>query len=459
MASHLSSKSVLIAGAGMVSRPVGDILVRNGVKVIYGCRNIETAQGLAKQVGAGASAISLDVKKKEQLDEAIKNVDLVVSLVPPPDHPSVIEAAISHKIPALTTSYISPEMQSTNERCKAAGITVLNEIGLDPGLDHLYAVKCLQEIVNEGHSCTNFSSFCGGLPAPECSDNPLGYRFSWSPAGVLRALNRVAKYVENGKELHLSGVDLMSSAKRYETPYKGYAFECYANGDSLPYRERYPGLQKATTIVRGTLRYEGYAELCICLIQMGYLSADAQDFLRKPIPFVEATAKIVGAASATESGILDALSGKTRFSNSQEKSRVLRGLRELGLFSQSPITPQAQASPFYTLCALLEQVCALKKGDRDLVYLQHSFHVAKKDGSKSVLNATLIDYGDPRDGGYSSMARLVGTPAAVGCLAILRGEITETGMLAPVNEKLAAPLRKILEEEYGITMVESETIL
>lgn len=192
---------------------------------------------------------------------------------------------------------------------------------------------------------------------------------------------------------------------------------------------------------------------------MGYLSEDEQDFLRKPIPFVEATAKIVGAASATESGILEALSEKTTFSTSQEKSRVFRGLRDLGLFSQLPITPQAEASPFYTLCALLERVCALRKGDRDLVYLQHTFHVDKKNGGKSVLNATLIDYGDPQEGGYSSMARLVGTPAAVGCLAILRGEITETGMLAPVNEKLAAPLRKILEEEYGITMVESETTL
>lgn len=192
---------------------------------------------------------------------------------------------------------------------------------------------------------------------------------------------------------------------------------------------------------------------------MGYLSAEEKDFLRKPIPFVEATAKIVGATSATEPGIVEALSEKTGFSNPEEKSRVLRGLRELGLFSQSPITPQAEASPFYTLCALLEQVCALKKGDRDLVYLQHTFHVAKKDGSKTVLNATLIDYGDPQEGGYSSMARLVGTPAAVGCLAILRGDITETGMLAPVNEKLAAPLRKILEEEYGISMVESETPL
>lgn len=230
-------------------------------------------------------------------------------------------------------------------------------------------------------------------------------------------------------------------------------------GDSIPYRERYPGLQEASTIVRGTLRYEGYAELCSCLIQMGYLSTDEQDFLKKAIPLAEATAKIIGASSTVDSEIISALSSKVKFQGTQDRGRVLRGLRELGLFSQSPITPQADPSPFNTLCALLQQKCAFEKGQRDLVYLQHTFHVDKKDGSKAILNATLVDYGDSREGGYSSMARLVGTPAAVGCLAILRGQITETGILAPVTEKIAAPLREILEKEHGIGMIESETIL
>ncbi len=232
-----------------------------------------------------------------------------------------------------------------------------------------------------------------------------------------------------------------------------------ALGDSIPYRERYPGLQEASTIVRGTLRYEGYAELCSCLIQMGYLSTEKHDFLSKPIPLAEATAKVVGAHSTADSEIINVLSSKVKFQNPQEKGRVLRGLQELGLFSQSPITPQAEPSPFNTLCALLQQKCAFEKGQRDLVYLQHTFHVDKKDGSKSVLNATLVDYGDPQEGGYSSMARLVGTPAAVGCLAILRNQITETGIIAPVTERIAAPLREVLEKEYGITMTETETIV
>ena len=192
---------------------------------------------------------------------------------------------------------------------------------------------------------------------------------------------------------------------------------------------------------------------------MGYLSTEPQKFLEKPIPLAEATAKIIGAQSTVESEIISVLSSKVKFQGSQEKGRVLRGLQALGLFSQAQITPQADPSPFNTLCALLQQKCTFEKGQRDLVYLQHTFHVDKKDGSRSILNATLVDYGDVQEGGYSSMARLVGTPAAVGCLAILRGQISETGIHAPVTEKIAAPLREVLEKEYGITMIESETLL
>lgn len=192
---------------------------------------------------------------------------------------------------------------------------------------------------------------------------------------------------------------------------------------------------------------------------MGYLSLEKHDFLKNSIPFAEATAKIVGLHSTAESEIISALSAKVTFQNPQAKGRVLRGLKELGLFSQSLTTPQADPTPFNTLVALLQQKCAFERGQRDLVYLQHSFHIEKKDGSKSVINATLVDYGDTQEGGYSSMARLVGTPAAVGCLAILRGHIAETGMIAPVTEKIAAPLREILDKEYGITMIESETAL
>jgi len=449
-------RTVLIAGAGYVSLPVGDILAKNGAKVIFGCRTLKTAQQVAAKVTGGkASAIELDVRNAQQLSDAVAKCDLVVSLVPPPDHPHIVEAAIKHKVPALTTSYVSPEMAALEPRVKEAGILVMNEIGLDPGLDHLWAVKCLEDIVAAGGKCTSFESYCGGLPAPECSDNALGYRFSWSSSGVLRALNRVAKYKQDGKTLELGGVDLMSSAKRFVTPFKGYAFECYANGDSLPYDTRYPGLKDAHTIVRGSLRYEGFASICKCLIQLGFLDMTEQDFLKSPMSWNEATAKIIGAKSSSEQELAHTVLAKAQFSGASERDAVLRGLKEIGIFSAASKTiPQREPSAFFTLCALLEQSCMYGAGQRDLIFLQHTFHVDKKDGGKSVVMATLAEYGDPE--GHSAMAKLVGTPAAVACLAILRGEIADSGLLSPVTERVARPLREALEREFGITMNEVE---
>lgn len=238
-----------------------------------------------------------------------------------------------------------------------------------------------------------------------------------------------------------------------------FKFECYANGDSLPYRHRYgSALKDAHTIVRGTLRYEGYTAIGRSLIQTGLISTDEQDFLKQPMAWADATAKILGASSSSESDLLAALHSKADFSSSEKKDEVLRGLREIGIFSKDIKTiPQREPSPFYTLCARLEQICNYSEGERDLVYLQHTFHVEKKDGSKSVLTASLVDFGTVGPDSMTSMAKLVGTPAAVGVLAILRGEIKGAGFISPLQEVVAAPLRGILEKEYGITLIEQET--
>ena len=230
-------------------------------------------------------------------------------------------------------------------------------------------------------------------------------------------------------------------------------------GDSLPYRTRYPGLADASTIIRGSLRYEGFADYSRCLIEAGLLSKEKKDFLQTPITWAEATAKILVAASSAESDLVTALSAKVTFSDPEKKEASLKDLKELGIFSNLAIAPQTNSSPFSTLCALMQQQCAYNPGERDMVFLQHTFHVTKADGSKSIRRAVLVDYGDPREGGYSSMARLVGTAAAVGCIAVLKGQIAETGIIAPIEERIAAPLRKVLMDEYGIGMVESEMLL
>jgi len=324
----------------------------------------------------------------------------------------------------------------------------MNEIGVDPGLDHLWAVKTIHEVHQAGGKITSFKSFCGGLPAPEASDNPLGYKFSWSSRGVLLALRNTAKFYQDNEEVTYSGPDLMASAKPYFI-YPGFAFVAYGNRDSTPYRERY-NIPEAQTLIRGTMRYQGFPEFIKVLLDIGFLSEDKHDFLNQPIPWSEATSKILGASGNGEQDLQWAISSKTKFTDNEEKDRILSGLKWIGVFSDKPISPRG--TPLDTLCATLEEKCQYEKGERDMVMLQHKFGIEWADGKTETRTSTLCDYGDPN--GYSSMAKLVGVPCAVACLAILNGRIKKPGVQAPITWDLAEPLLVELKEKYGIELTE-----
>ncbi|KAI0350788.1 hypothetical protein OH77DRAFT_1439643 [Trametes cingulata] len=216
------------------------------------------AGDLRNTVAVSLDAGSEDPEKQAALEKAIAEHDLVISLVPYIHHANVIKAAIKGKTNVVTTSYISPANRELEEDIKKAGIVVMNEIGLDPGVDHLYAIKTIDEVHAKGGKIKEFHSFCGSLPAPECSDNPLGYKFSWSPRGGLLALLNDASYLANGQQVNVSGKDLMSTAKPYYiTP--AFAFVAYPNRNSVPFREFY-NVPEAETVIRGTLRYQGFPE-------------------------------------------------------------------------------------------------------------------------------------------------------------------------------------------------------
>ena len=237
----------------------------------------------------------------EALDAEVAKVDIVISLIPYTFHALVIHSAIKNKKNVVTTSYVSPSMLELDKEAKEAGITVMNEIGLDPGIDHLYALKVIDEVHKAGGKITSFLSYCGGLPAPEASNNPLGYKFSWSSRGVLLALRNSAKYYKNGKIEEVAGLDLMGTAKPYFI-YPGYAFVAYPNRDSTPYKERYD-IPEAQTIIRGTLRYQGFPEFVKVLVDMGFLSEDQHDYLKpsdSPLAWREATAKVLNSNSSKE---------------------------------------------------------------------------------------------------------------------------------------------------------------
>ncbi|KAI9891300.1 MAG: Saccharopine dehydrogenase [NADP(+), L-glutamate-forming] [Vezdaea aestivalis] len=447
-----NSKKVLMLGAGFVTKPTLDLLAKDGVEVTVACRTLESAKQLSAGIN-GAHPISLDVSNSEALDAEVAKVDLVISLIPYTFHALVIRSAIRNKKNVVTTSYVSPAMMELDAEAKEAGITVMNEIGLDPGIDHLYALKTINEVHEQGGKILSFLSYCGGLPAPEASDNPLGYKFSWSSRGVLLALGNTAKYYKDGKIEEVSGANLMGTAKPYFI-FPGYAFVAYPNRDSSPYRERY-SIPEAQTIIRGTLRYQGFPDFVRVLVDTKFLSEEQRDFLRatdKPPTWAETTKNILGATSSKEFDLAWAISSQTQFANNDEKERILAGFRWIGLFSDEPIIPRG--TPLDTLCATLEKKMQYETGERDMVMLQHKFDIEWKNGDKEQRTSTLVDYGDPK--GYSAMARLVGTPCAVAVRLVLDGTISEKGVLAPMTSRINDPLIRVLKDEYGIECIEKK---
>ncbi|KAF2474286.1 saccharopine dehydrogenase-like protein [Lindgomyces ingoldianus] len=444
-----SHKSVLLLGAGFVTRPTAEILGNSGIKVTVACRTLERAKNLAKGI-KNAHPISLDVNDEKALDAEVEKVNLVISLIPYTHHATVIKSAIRKKRDVVTTSYVSPAMMELDAAAKEAGITVMNEIGLDPGIDHLSAVLTIDEVHKAGGKVLSFLSYCGGLPAPEDSDNPLGYKFSWSSRGVLLALGNAAKFYKDGKIVEVAGDKLMGEARPYFI-YPGYAFVAYPNRDSTPYKERY-SIPEAQTIIRGTLRYQGFPEYIKCFVDIGFLSEEPKDFLKEGTQrtWRDATAKIVGATSDKEEDIIWAISSRTSFKDTDEKNRIMDGLRWVGLFSNQEII--ARDNPLDTLCATLEQKMQYEEGERDFVMLQHKFEIENKDGSKETRTSTLAEYGDPK--GYSAMAKLVGVPCAVAVLQVLDGTIKEKGILAPMTPEICKPLMTTLSEKYGIQFKE-----
>lgn len=447
--SALSSKKVLLLGAGFVTKPTLDLLSKWGVAITVACRTLDSAKALVEGV-KGATPIALDVSDDKALDAETAKVDLVISLIPYTHHATVIKSAIREKKHVVTTSYVSPAMMELDQQCKDAGITVMNEIGMDPGIDHLYAVKTIEEVHKQGGKLLSFESFCGGLPAPEASNNPLGYKFSWSPRGVLLALRNTGKWWEDGKVREIDGRELMTIAKPYVV-YPGFATVAYPNRDSTPYKERYH-IPEAQTIIRGSMRYVGFPELVKTLVDMGFLDESESDTWKTSISWREATKTLLGASASDDETLARAIDGKATFKDAEQRKTILAGLRWIGVLSDEKTTPRN--NPLDTLCASLEQKMQYEEGERDMVLLQHKFGIELADGTKQVRTSTLCEYGSTEPGGYMAMAKLVGVPCAVAVKQVLEGTLSEKGILAPMSSKINDPLIKELHEDYGIWMKE-----
>jgi len=448
-----AEKKILLIGSGFVAGPCLNYLLRRPEnKITVACRTISKSQALCNG-HPNATPITLDVSDEAQLDAAVAKHDIVINLIPYIYHPIVIKSCIKNKKHCCTTSYVSPVMAEMDEAAKEAGVTCMNEIGIDPGVDHLYALKVINEVHERKGKIISFTSWCGGLPVPEDSNNPLGYKFSWSARGVLLALRNNARYLKDGKIVEIENVNgaLMKSAKPVII-YPGYAFVGYPNRDSLSYLERYH-IPEAKNCMRGTLRYQGFPEFAQALAEVGFLDDSPKDYLAKdaaPITWNVALAKLLGIEATDVASLKQAVTDKCHLSG-ENKEAILYGFNWLGLFSEVPVVQNGNALD--CLCATLEQKLQYGPNERDLCVLQHKFEIEEADGTITNVNSTGFWTGVV--GGDSAMATTVGLPCGIAVQLILDGVITRRGVIAPMEKDVYEPIRKTLADE-GVFMVEEK---
>ncbi len=432
---------ILVLGAGLVSRPgVRYLLERAGLEVTVASRTVSKAEALVAGSANGRAA-AVDVENESELAALVGSHDLAISLLPWTHHLRVADLCLKLGKHMVTTSYVSEGMKKLAPAVREKGLIFLNEIGVDPGIDHMSAMKIIHQVEAEGGKVLHFHSYCGGLPAPEHNDNPFGYKFSWSPRGVVLASRNSARYLEDGRIVEIPGRDLFASPRVEEVEGLG-TFEVYPNRDSVPYKDLY-GLKDALTVIRGTYRNLGWCETLKKIVELGLVDETPRAGL-KGLRFRQLTALLVGAPA--DGNLRRAAAAKLGL---PAASPVLDRLDWLGLFGDDTI-PEA-GSTLDVLSARLQEKLYFREGEKDLLLLRHRFVVENADGSRDQITSTLIDFGIPF--GDSSMARTVSLPMAIGTRLIAEGRITRPGVLIPVTPDIYGPVLAELETQ-NIRMVE-----
>jgi saccharopine dehydrogenase (NADP+, L-glutamate forming) len=423
-------KKALVLGAGLVARPLVRYLLDHDIHLIVATRTVSKAETLLGGHPNGR-AVPLDLKDPAGLDELIRESDLVISLVPYTYHVAVAKRCLALGKHLVTTSYVSNEMRSLSAEAEAKGLLLLNEIGLDPGIDHMSAMRVVHHVEAEGGKVVSFRSYCGGLPAPADNDNPWGYKFSWSPRGVLLAGRNAAQYLEEGKLIDVESRELF--AHHWPVQAKGVGeLEGYPNRNSMQYVGIYD-LHDAQTMFRGTLRYPGWSKALKGLVDLGWLELDAPP--RNAATLGAITASLAGAPEAV--GNPAAIRGAVaRRLGLPEDHNALDRYEWAGLFSDAPAG--AAETVLDVLGDRLMDMLAYKDGERDMIVLLHEFVAELADGRRQSIRSTLVDFGVP--GGDSAMARTVSLPAAIATRLILDGTIQASGVQIPVSPVIYNPV-------------------
>ena len=442
-------RKILVIGAGKsTSQLVNYLLSKSDTEDLHitvGDISIDNAQKLINN-HKNATAIRLDVFDKEDREQAIQAATIVISMLPARFHIEVARDCVTFKKSMVTASYISDEMEALDASVKEKGLVFMNEIGLDPGIDHMSAMQVIDRIRDKGGKMILFESFTGGLVAPESDTNLWNYKFTWNPRNVVLAgQGGAAEFIQEGTYKYIPYQRLFRRTEFLQIEGHG-RFEGYANRNSLKYRSVY-GLDNIPTLYRGTIRRVGFSRAWQMFVLLGMTDDSYQlektehmsyrDYVNLFLPY-----------SPTDSVEL-----KLRHYLKIDQDDLLWDkLLELDIFNKTKKLGLKNATPAQALQRILEDKWTLDPKDKDMIVMYHKFGY-ELDGKRKQIDATMVNIGENQI--ETAMARTVGLPVAMATLRILNGEITTPGVQLPIKKEVYEPILKELED-YGITFKEYE---
>lgn len=442
-------KRVLILGAGMVSKPMVTYLLDKGFIVTLCDRDVSRAEAIINGHANGI-ALAFDVKNEEVLNDLVNKNDITVSLLPWIFHPQVAIYCLKHKKNMVTTSYVKPEMKAMDQQAKDADVIFLNEIGLDPGIDHMSAMRIIDQVHEKGGNVEEFYSFCGALVAPEVEKNPFNYKFTWAPKGVVMAGNNNGKYLKNEKVVDVPTEDIFKNPIKVNCQNAG-ELEVYPNRDSLPYIDLY-GIPEVKTMMRGTFRNSKWCEVLDAMKRVNLLSCNKVNL--SGMSYADMMAKLINSSSSAN--IKQQVASHLGI---EVNSDPMVAMDWLGLFSDKPID-RKEDSPFEVVSDIMIEKMMIKEDERDMVVMQHTFLAKYPDGKQEVIRSRMLDFGTLKTD--TSISRTVALPAAVSVEMILEGQIAAKGVHIPVIPEIYNPILNALEdldikmvEEFGLPVSEN----
>ncbi|HBF88390.1 MAG TPA: saccharopine dehydrogenase [Bacteroidales bacterium] len=440
-------KKILILGAGLSSSSLIKYLLDHSIEHNWKIKIGDIEKEIAEQKinkHPNGEGFKFDVFNDNQRENEIKNVDVVISMLPARMHYLAAKDCVKHSVHMITASYVSPEIRELNNEAKKKGVLLLNEIGVDPGIDHMSAMKIIDKINEDGGTLEHFRSYTGGLVAPESDNNPWNYKFTWNPRNVVLAGQGVSKFLLNGKYKYIPYNKLFSRTEIVAVPEYGN-FEVYANRDSLSYREVY-NLQHVKTLYRGTMRRPGYCESWNVFVQLGltddtYLIEDSENMTYRD--FIDSYLSYSDSVSVEEK--------VAKYVDISIDSDIMKKIAWTGIFESKKIG-LTKATPAQILQKLLVEKWGLDKNDIDMIVMQHRFHYTKNNRKKLLVSSLVVKGIDTV---HTAMSITVGIPVAIATKMLLTGKMTCTGVQVPISKEIYEPVLKELEE-WKIKFIEEE---